>query len=441
MIALQRVFLSFLLLSTLYGSDTISIDKLFGINSSAMLLIDPKSGDIIKANQKAQEFYNYPDLTKMKISDINAFTKEQIEDEMKRAHERNLNHFIFQHRLYGGEVIKVEVHSYPVVYQGKNLLFSIIHGTSKEISINNFNTRLEEQVALQTEELKQQQTKNQIMYFSIIVFLVIIVVVLFFLMRSKQRYYSQEKVIIKQEKRAMMGDMIESIAHQWRQPLSLISTSASGMQLKKQMDDLGDQEFKSFTDTILKSVDHLTATIDDFRDFYKTDKSKSVFFIDSVIEEGLSFYKSKFKNRDIQVIQDIESIEYKGYKGELLQVVMNILSNAKDQFETSEDEKLLFITLKKQSDQVIMSITDSAGGIPNNIVDKIFESHFTTKGDKDGTGIGLSMSKKIIEEHFDGKITASNTTFHFKNKEYKGAKFTVLLPIEPSSLSDDKISS
>ncbi|MEA2050721.1 MAG: PAS domain-containing sensor histidine kinase [Campylobacterota bacterium] len=238
---------------------------------------------------------------------------------------------------------------------------------------------------------------------------------------------SKDKMIFQQSKLAALGEMLENIAHQWRQPLSVITTSATGIQMQKEYGILSDEEEMKFLNTIIDSAKHLSVTIDDFRDFFKTNKKKQNFNIPNTINRTIDLLSSKFKNREIQLVQDMDDIEILGFENEFIQAFMNILNNASDAFDESNDEnKFIFISVKSQNNNTIINIKDSAGGIPKDIISHIFEGHFTTKGDKDGTGIGLYMTKTIIEK-LEGKISAKTEEFEYKNKHYIGASFTITI--------------
>ena len=243
----------------------------------------------------------------------------------------------------------------------------------------------------------------------------------------------QQSIIIKQEKRALMGDMIENIAHQWRQPLSVILVAATGMKIKYETKDLTDEEFMGYCNTIEHSVDYLSNTIDDFRNFYKQKNNETFFAVDDIIDDTVKILGSKFKNRNIEVIQSVSPIKLQGNKSEFVQVVMNILSNAKDELEKVTGRRLIFINSTQKKNKQIINILDNAGGVPEEIIDKIFDSHFTTKSELDGTGVGLYMSKQIIEEHFQGTLNIENTTYYHEGEHYVGAKFSIVIDVKGSN--------
>ena len=229
---------------------------------------------------------------------------------------------------------------------------------------------------------------------------------------------------------ASMGEMLENIAHQWRQPLSTISVAASGMEVKKEFSTLSDEEFFEGINHIKKSTVYLSNTIDDFRTFFIKEKETSQMNIKNAIEKALELMGNTFMQQRINLVKNIEEIEILSLENELIQVLMNIFVNAKDALkQTLGDEKYIIIDVFKKEDNLIIQIKDSAKGIDEKIIDKIFEPYFTTKHKFKGTGIGLYMSKLLVEKHLKGSIKTSNTEFTFMDKIHKGALFEIILPI------------
>jgi len=240
----------------------------------------------------------------------------------------------------------------------------------------------------------------------------------------------KDNMLFQQSKMASMGEMIENIAHQWRQPLSFISTSASGIKLNKEYHTLTDEILNEAIENIMNSTQFLSNTIDDFRDFYKIDKIKDKFNVKEIIHKTLKLTTSRFTSRSIQVIEDCDDVFVFGFENELVQVFINILNNARDELEKLPyEERFIFITIKKEKNEAYISLKDNANGIEPTILEKIFDPYFTTKGSDKGTGIGLFMSKEIIEKHFNGKIIAVNENFIYNKKEYNGANFIITIPL------------
>ena len=240
----------------------------------------------------------------------------------------------------------------------------------------------------------------------------------------------KNRILIQQSRMASMGEMLENIAHQWRQPLSTISVAASGMEVKKEFSTLSDKEFFEAIDHIKKSTQYLSNTIDDFRSFFSKNKKTSQINISDTIEKSLELMGNSFLHHKINLVKNLKSIETTSLENELIQVLMNILVNAKDALRhTVSAEKYIFIDVEEKDNQIVIQVKDNAGGINDDIIDKIFEPYFTTKHQFNGTGIGLYMSKLLMEKHLKGKLTVKNVEYTFMDNNYKGALFEVSLPI------------
>jgi len=237
-----------------------------------------------------------------------------------------------------------------------------------------------------------------------------------------------EKRLFESEKLASMGEMIGNIAHQWRQPLSVISTSATGMQVQKMSGVLDDNGFFKTCDLINNNAQYLSKTIDDFRNFIKGDREKSIFNLADDIDSFLHLVESSVKNHQINVILDLDDeIKVNGYQNELSQCFINIFNNSKDVLKDLDSDRYIFISTKIVNDKIIIEFKDNAGGIPEDILPKIFEPYFTTKHQSQGTGLGLHMTYNIIVEGMGGTIEAKNSKYKYNNLEFTGALFTITL--------------
>lgn len=243
--------------------------------------------------------------------------------------------------------------------------------------------------------------------------------------REKRIISQQQKRIEAQTKMAQLGNMMGHIAHQWRQPLSTISTAITSIQVQKELGLLKDEYFEKAADSIVKNVVYLSDTIKVFRDFLKEDKNTKTTTIQSIFKMAIDISSSMLKDYHIKIY---DNIDYKkSYKvnlvsGEFIQVVTNILNNSKDAFlQNSIKDAFVKINCIKEKDSVLITIEDNAGGIDEKIIDKIFDLYFTTKKDEDGTGLGLHMCKDIVQQHMNGDIYVKNTQ--------KGCCFFIKLPI------------
>lgn len=232
------------------------------------------------------------------------------------------------------------------------------------------------------------------------------------------------KQLIQQSRLAQMGEMISMIAHQWRQPLAAISATTNSILLKTMLDEkISKEELTKELNLITDYSQHLSLTIDDFRNFFKTDKIKSEILLEELIDKTINIIKIQFETKEIKVEKDYKFNEkILSYSTELQQVILILLKNAEDALIEKEIEnKNIKISTYKENDFVIIEVEDNAKGIPNDIIEKIFDPYFSTKKEKEGTGIGLYMSKIIIDEHCSGNLSVKNSKF--------GAIFKIKLPL------------
>jgi len=236
---------------------------------------------------------------------------------------------------------------------------------------------------------------------------------------------SKEALLIEQSKMAVMGEMIGNISHQLKQPLNLISTIASSIKINKTLNTLDETTLISSMDEITNTSKHLSSTVDDFRDFFSPNKKQRAIQTKDLINRALKLINTELNLNNITVVKDIEDIEIYTYDNELLQVLLNILNNAKDEFLSKEyaSKRVIFISVYRKNSKVLISIKDNAGGVPEAIITKIFDAYFTTKDDDKGTGIGLYMSKQIVNKNLNGQISAVNEDIIYEDKKYKGANF------------------
>jgi len=235
----------------------------------------------------------------------------------------------------------------------------------------------------------------------------------------------KEKYIQEQAKMASIGEMIESISHQWRQPLNTINGLSSLMIRRAEKGKLSQEDIEKYLHTILGQTKHLSETVDIFRNFMKEKKEYKTVILQNRILQALSIVSvplsDNFINLKVNISQD-NPIHIKLVTGELAQVIINIVNNAKDVLiEKHIDNPWVEVRLSQENNNAVISIEDNAGGIPKDVLPKVFERYFTTKDDKKGTGIGLYMSKNIVTHSLHGDI-------YVKNSEY-GAKFFIVIPI------------
>ena len=247
--------------------------------------------------------------------------------------------------------------------------------------------------------------------------------------RLQDEKIRQEKLLFEQSKLASMGEMIGNIAHQWRQPLSIISTYATGLEMHRSMNILSDELITESAQKINENAQYLSNTIDDFKSFIKGDDTLISFNIKEIIESFRSLVNPMVKQYRINMIIDIDDdIMIHGYPNQLIQCFMNFFNNSKDAFMERE-EKYFFIHEYKDKETIIITFKDNAGGIEESIMNKIFEPYFTTKHQSQGTGLGLHMTYKLITDGMHGHIEVKNVDYEYNNKSLRGAEFKITLSV------------
>ncbi len=238
----------------------------------------------------------------------------------------------------------------------------------------------------------------------------------------------QDAMLQQQSRLAAMGEMMGNIAHQWRQPLSAITTAISSLKLKEEFGILESNDIKDANDYILNQAEFLSKTIENFRNFFRKDQPKKKFALSEAINNTLGIIKAAYDNNFIILDTDLDdSLYYIGSENLLSQVLLNILSNAKDALVSNniEDKHVCITLMKKDENTCKITIKDNAGGVKDDIKDRIFDPYFTTKHPSQGTGLGLYMSSQILHNHFNGTVKAVNVTDNFGT----GACFIVEFPL------------
>lgn len=223
-----------------------------------------------------------------------------------------------------------------------------------------------------------------------------------------QKNKKKDKILFEQGKKVAMGEMISVIAHQLKQPLNALNLLVYNLVDSFEFDELDEAEVKRFSNKSLEKISFMAKTIDDFRNFFKPGKKALEFSVKASIEKMTSLFSIQLINNSITLSISGEDIKVVNYANEFEQVILNIVANAKDVLiERDVKERKINIELFEENGYAVIKIYDNGGGIDNKIIQKVFDPYFSTKGDK-GTGIGLNLSKMIIEESMKGKITVYN---------------------------------
>jgi two-component system NtrC family sensor kinase len=239
----------------------------------------------------------------------------------------------------------------------------------------------------------------------------------------------KDEILQRQNRLAAMGELMGNISHQLKQPLTVISTITQALEFTLELkQEVSPEAIRKHVAQVLNQIEYLDDTITNFRDFTKTTSEDKIFVINDVITKAIDIIDTNIKSSSINIIQNLsKDIEVFGNEQALLQVVINILNNAKDELVKKDYERFIFIDLKQQQISVELSIKDNAGGIKKDIIDKIFDPYFTTKDDSNGTGLGLYMSHEIITKNLKGTIEIENQEYQYNKKSFQGAKFIIKL--------------
>jgi PAS domain S-box-containing protein len=226
-------------------------------------------------------------------------------------------------------------------------------------------------------------------------------------------------MLIQQNRQAAMGELLDHIAHQWKQPLTVASLLVQNLWASYACNELTAEKIQETIDKTTDLLEHMAQTIEVFRDFYRPDKEKTVFRISDSVDNALAFISPALKYQSIAVEQEVDpGLLATGYPREYIQVLLNVLSNARDALrERNAEKSKIMIRGFAEGSRAVVTIEDNAGGIPEPMVHSIFDLYVTTKEASGGTGIGLHMSKNIIEKNMGGSLTAHNTD--------SGAQFTI----------------
>jgi len=229
----------------------------------------------------------------------------------------------------------------------------------------------------------------------------------------------KEQMMLAQSKNAAMGEMISMIAHQWRQPITTISMSANNIIADIELNEFDENVIKEIAHNIGEQTQFLSKTIDDFRNFFKEDKKIEEFKVSELINELDTILLASIKNNNIiYKVEYDKDLSISTHKRELLQVLLNLVKNAKEALlENKDNNKIIQLFFKEEGENIQITVQDNAGGIKEENLDKIFKAYFTTKKEMNGTGLGLYMSKMIIEKNLKGTLKVTN--------EKDGAQFII----------------
>jgi signal transduction histidine kinase len=243
-----------------------------------------------------------------------------------------------------------------------------------------------------------------------------------------------EHMLIVQSKTAAIGEMLSNIAHQWRQPLSVITAISTGLEMKSDFGQLEGYDILPDMHLITTQAQYLSQTIEDFKSFFMNgDAESKKFDLKTTFSKLKTIIESSLHDNSIECYQKLEDVTVYGNENQLIQAILNICNNAKDAMtlnNIAKEKRFLFIKVFEEKGFAKISIKDSGGGIKKDIIDKIFEPYFTTKHQSQGTGIGLYMTLSIVDRQFNGTIDVKNSKYSYKKNSCYGAEFIIKIPMQ-----------
>jgi len=249
--------------------------------------------------------------------------------------------------------------------------------------------------------------------------------------REVEKNQEKDRIMAHQARLAAMGEMLRNIAHQWRQPLNNISLIVQNLQIEFEDGVLTAASCSEYVQECIKFVTYMSSTIDNFRAFYQPDCGRQLFDLYHTVTEAISLVREELESHAISItlVEECDSV-INGYKKEFSQALLNIIQNAKEAI-LSRQPPLPFVEIvcSQNEGSALVTVRDNGGGIPSELIDKIFDPYFTTKFMSQGTGVGLYMSKMIIEKHMGGRLSVTNNA--------AGAEVTIELPLERRTDADD----
>jgi len=275
--------------------------------------------------------------------------------------------------------------------------------------VNGFNEKLNDTHAIialytpvGTDKQQMYLVFTSIAVLSFLVFLTIFLIIGYF----AKKIIEKDKLITKQSKFAAMGEMIGMIAHQWRQPLTGIGMTVDNLKLDIELETIDEKVWSDNLDSIKKQILYLSHTVDDFRNFFKPNQATQEVNLSQLMDDSVQIIQSALDKSGVKLYKVYEdNMMIKTFRNDIMQVVLNLIKNSNDAFvEQGIKEGEIKVGIGKIKGGVEIEVSDDAGGIPEDILDKIFDPYFSTKDDKNGTGLGLYMSKMIVEEHLGGKL-------------------------------------
>jgi DNA-binding response OmpR family regulator len=224
----------------------------------------------------------------------------------------------------------------------------------------------------------------------------------------REELEEKEKMLFRQSRMTTLGEMFENVTHQWKQPLSIINVGCGALKMSYEFDELSMEDVVQTIDMVISETDYLTKTIDDFRDFSREDNEREESDIHTLFEQALEILSFRFDKTDIEIFNNIQNYKFRTYKNFFIQVLINILDNSVDALQKSSSQKYIRVDSILKDDLFILKICDNGGGIKMQDPEAVFQKYATTKDKKANSGLGLYMTREILQKKLDAEIVAYN---------------------------------
>lgn len=365
-------------------------------------------------NTKEKEAVLLIDDIMLSANSLNIYLSSLITSHLKQSiSEKQINDSLFQTSTYMLILLIGMIFFFITMV----LLIIINH-------FKNLHNYLEENISLKTKELRNLNDSLELR-----------------IKKEVENSRKKDNIMFQQARLASLGEMLQNIAHQWRQPLGSLMMIIQSFESKFIAGKLTEE----FVTTRVKDAQMLSQnmsdTLEDFRTFFNPNKSKKAFFIKDVIQKAIDLSKYQLEKEEITLELFIkDNIEVFGFKNELIHVLLNLIGNSKDILATKSElpKKIIHIIAKQSSESIYVNVVDNGGGIKNDIIPKVFDPYFTTKHKSVGTGIGLYMSKQMVEKHMRGKITCKNIRHKLGTRHFFACTmFTIEIPKKQDSNEAD----
>ena len=372
---------------------------IFDAVNDSIVIHELPSGNIVDINRRMCEMFGYTqeEARLLSIGDISTNIPPHTQSSALRWIAKAADYgpqtteWHFKHK--NGYLFWGEVNLRRAAIAGQERVLVTIRDISErkkaEEELRESARLLESKVAERTKELERESAER---------------------LRVVEELRERDRKLMLQSRQAAMGEMINNIAHQWRQPLNVLGLSIQDMQIRHELGDFDAEYLETAVNRGMKLIQHMSQTIDDFRYFFKPDKERELFDVARIIVRTIYLVEESMRHQEIKIHFEKQSdCSIYGYPNEFSQVILNMLFNSRDAFmERNLKEGQIAIRQRVEKSKMVVTVTDNAGGVPIAILDRIFDPYFSTKGPDKGTGVGLFMSKLIIEKNMNGRLSVCN---------------------------------